>query len=175
MGLKLSDLFENTTPIKKKVVAEYLYKDLEDNLIHKTIRYAPKGFTQARPDGNGGFIYNLNGITPILYNLKELQRARNENLTVFIVEGEKDVETLQKNNVVSTTCAMGAGKWKTTYNEHFKNVSVVIIPDNDDIGKLHALYIAKSLYKIARDIKIIDLKVNLFLSSVSDLVCKLEK
>lgn len=100
------------------------------------------------PDGKGGFIYNLNGITPILYNLKELQRARNENLTVFIVEGEKDVETFQKNNVVSTTCAMGAVKWKTTYNEHFKNVSVVIIPDNDEVGKSHALDIAKSLYKM---------------------------
>ncbi|MEG0873365.1 MAG: hypothetical protein RSE00_04115 [Clostridia bacterium] len=49
MGLKLSDLFENTTPIKKKVVAEYLYKDLQDNIIHKTIRYEPKSFAQARP------------------------------------------------------------------------------------------------------------------------------
>lgn len=53
---------------------------------------------------------------------------------------------------------MGAGKWKTTYNEHFKNVSVIIIPDNDDIGKLHSQVIAKNLCNIAKDIKIIYLK-----------------
>ena len=77
--------------------------------------------------------------------------------TVYIVEGEKDADNLSKLGLVATTCPMGAGKWRNEYNQYLKGKNIVIIPDNDGVGKKHSLDIAKSLYGIARNIKILEL------------------
>lgn len=154
MGLKLSDLYSKK---ERNIAAEYLYKDILGNVIHKTIRFEPKGFTQCRPDGKGSWIYNLKGINPIIYNLKRVITAISENETIYIVEGEKDVDNLEKVGLVATTSPMGAGKWQSDYSDYLADSIAVIIPDNDTVGKSHAEQIAKSLSGKAKSIKVIDL------------------
>ena len=60
-------------------------------MLFQTVRFDPKAFRQRRPDGKGGWIWNLAGIDPVLYRLPELLSAPLSE-TVFVPEGEKDVE-----------------------------------------------------------------------------------
>ena len=170
LGLEIKDLFTeerslnnaiNNKP-KREIVAVYDYKDLDGNIIHSTIRYKPKSFSQRRPDSNnpGNFIYKevFKGITPILYNLQAVSKAIEEHRPIIIVEGEKDCETLAKIDFTATTCPMGAGKWREHYSDMLAGATVYIIADNDDVGKNHAKGVAKSLLGKATEIFFIDLK-----------------
>ena len=120
----------------------YDYKDLDGSIIHSTIRYNPKGFSQRRPDPNSpnNFIYKeiFKGIAPILYNLQAVSKVIKEKQAVIIVEGEKDCETLEKLGFTATACPMGAGKWQKHYSDMLAGATVYIIADNDDAGESHA-------------------------------------
>lgn len=93
------------------------------------------------------------------YHLVDIKRAVKSNKIIFIVEGEKDADTLKSRNFSATTNAGGAEKWPTesAFNAHFKNAQIVILPDNDQVGKKHALKVASILKDIASDIKILEL------------------
>lgn len=175
---------------KDNIVAIYPYIDLKGNVVFEKIRFKPKSFAQRRPTGDGGYIWGLDkgkyyetypgsnnwsrkerntasrefdSIEPILYNLPNLVKAIERNETVFIVEGEKDVENLKKLGLTATCNFDGASKniqkskWRESYNQYFKNADVVILPDNDDSGIAHAEHIAKSLNGIASSIRIVKL------------------
>jgi hypothetical protein len=45
-----------------EIVATYDYTDEGGNLIFQCVRAEPKDFWQRRPDGNGGWINNLQGV-----------------------------------------------------------------------------------------------------------------
>jgi DNA primase len=138
-----------------KIVAIYQYKDLDGSVLHETVRYEPKDFRQRRPDGNGGYIWNLNGIEPILYRLPEITEAIRLGDVIFIVEGEKDADNLVKLGFEATTCPMGAGKWRMSYSFTLQGAKVVIIPDRDEAGRNHAQQIANQLYWLTECIKIL--------------------
>ena len=72
---------------EKDIEATYDYTDAEGNLVFQVVRYKPKDFRQRRPDGKGGWIKNLEGITPMLYHLPELAPAISEGVEIIIVEG----------------------------------------------------------------------------------------
>ena len=133
------------TKTEHRIVAEYSYTDGDGKVVSQTVRYSPKDFRQRRPDGQGGWIWNLDGVTLQLYQLPEVLDAVKKGETVYIVEGEKDVETLRKQGLTATTNPMGAGKWRREYSETLTGADVVIIPDNDDAGRKHAQEVAKSL------------------------------
>lgn len=96
---------------KHHIDKTYDYTDAEGNLLYQVVRMNPKDFRQRRPGNNGNWIWNLKGIDPVLYQLPKVLTA-NE---VFIVEGEKDADTLTDLGLTATTCPMGAGKWKGEY------------------------------------------------------------
>ena len=54
---------------------------------------------------------NLKGVTPVLYRLPEIIKAKKSGRVVFIVEGEKDVHTLEKHGFCATCNSGGAGKF----------------------------------------------------------------
>lgn len=139
--------------IRGKQVSTYSYTDETGNLISQVLRYEPKTFSQRRPNGNGDWIRNTTGIRIVPYNLPAVMQAE----TIFIVEGEKDVETLKKIGIVGTTNPRGAGKWRPEFNEYFKDKEVVILPDNDDPGRKHAVDVAHNLYGIAKSVKVVEL------------------
>jgi 5S rRNA maturation endonuclease (ribonuclease M5) len=126
---------------KPKLVKTYDYADAAGNVIFQVCRMEPKSFRQRRPDGKGGWIWSLQGITPVLYRLPEVIKAEE----VLICEGEKDADTLAALGLTATTCPMGAEKWRERYNEYLKGKRVVIIPDNDDAGRKHLAQVARSL------------------------------
>jgi hypothetical protein len=131
------------------------------------VRFEPKSFSQRRPDGTGGWIWNLNGVERVLYRLPELLAADPAE-TIWLPEGEKDVEALVAAGLVATTNPMGAGKWRSNYARFFRGRSVVLLPDKDDPGRDHMLKVAQSLVGIASAIKLFDLPGLLPKGDVSD-------
>ena len=141
----------------KKTVAVYDYCDADGQLIYQVVREEPKDFRQRRPDPDnpGAWIRNIQGVTRLPYRLPELWAAVHD--TVFICEGEKDVDALTAHGFVSTCNSGGAGKWKRELNQHFSRKSVLILPDNDEPGLKHAQQVAENLYGIAREVRIVNL------------------
>ena len=99
---------------------------------------------------------NFEEVRRVLYRLPELLETDLQE-TIFIVEGEKDADALNKLGLVATTNAGGSGKWRKEYNDYLKDRPVVILPDNDDAGQKHALQIADYTKGIAKSIKILKL------------------
>jgi putative DNA primase/helicase len=139
---------------ERRITKAYPYVDEKGNLLFESVRFEPKDFRQRRPDSNGRWIWNLNGIRRVLYRLPKIATAEK----VWIAEGEKDVETLETLGIIATCNPGGAGKWLDDYAAAFKSDQlVVIIPDNDEPGRRHAEQVARSLQgKVAR-IKILEL------------------
>jgi len=145
--------------VDKKTPIEdiYNYEDKTGKLVYQAVRFKVTGsnkalkFKQRRPDGKGGFIWNLKDVERVIYNLFEISNKLDKLL--FIVEGEKDCNNLGKIGILATTNSGGAGKWKTEYNQYFKNREVVLLPDNDFVGFKHAQDVGSSLKGIAKSIK----------------------
>lgn len=154
-GRKISRLKEIAGIVveSKKIACTYDYTDVEGRLVFQTVKFLPKDFKQRRPDGKGGWIYNLQGVQLIPYNLSQFIKSK----YCFIVEGEKDCETLKAIGITASCNPMGAGKWKPEYNEHFRGKRVYILPDNDKAGRDHAVMVARSLKPVAESIKVIEL------------------
>jgi putative DNA primase/helicase len=77
--------------------------------------------------------------------------------TVYIAEGEKDVDSLVALSLDATTNAGGAGKWRPEYSEVLRGANVVIIPDNDAPGREHAGKVKSALDGIAASVRIVSL------------------
>ena len=90
--------------------------------------------------------YEKGGSCNVLYHLDKLQGD-----TVYIPEGEKDVETLESMGFIATTSGGGAKKtaaeWrKNNYIEQLDGIkNAVILADNDEIGRIYAREVAKYL------------------------------
>jgi hypothetical protein len=148
------DYWKSGDRYNKKIVATYDYKDEQGNVLYQVVRYNNKEFSQRQPGNNGGWIWNLQGINPVLYHLPELIQSTNP---VLIVEGEKDVENLEKMGLTATTNPMGAGKWKISYNKYLKDKEVILIPDHDQPGYQHCQQIGQSLEGITGKTKLLNL------------------
>jgi len=153
-----------------RMVKTYDYLDGSGNLLFQVVRMEPKGFRQRRPDGNGGWKWDLNGTRRVLYHLPEVLKAQE----VLIVEGEKDVDTLKDLGLIATTSPMGAGKWLPEYGEALKDKNVILIPDNDNQGKEHMTQIGASLNGVAKSIKWLELTDLPSKGDVSDFISRFQ-
>lgn len=151
MGLAWGDVFgsSNGRPAPpraaSRIVAEYDYTDERGTLLFQAVRFEPKSFRQRRP-GDGEWIWNLTGVRLVPYNLLEISARR--PATLYIPEGEKDVEALASLGVIATTNPMGAGKWKDEYSALLVTCGVshaVLLPHNDTPGREHQRHVKASL------------------------------
>jgi hypothetical protein len=134
--LKSVDLnFTDISP-EPRLVAVYEYRSETGELLWKTERWEPKTFRQR-------------GLPPpgerVLYHSEWLPNARAEDRTVYVVEGEKDANNLAYAGEVAVCGVNGAGSWLPHYSDQLAGLDVIVIADNDDIGKEHARTVAKSL------------------------------
>jgi len=134
----------------------YDYRDESARLVFQVVRQPGKKFRQRRPDGGGGWIWNLDGVGRVVYRLPELLAGRTDR-TVYVVEGEKDVEALCGLGEVATTNPGGAGKWRPEYTPALHDRHVVILPDNDDVGWKHGEDVALALAGVAASVKVVHL------------------
>lgn len=156
LGLGERDLFLGARDQCDDFAAIYPYDDEKGHLLFQACRKDPKGFVQRRPDGNGRWIYDLKGVRRVLYRLPELIDSSQDALA-FIVEGEKDVETLRSLGLTATCNPGGVSKWRESYNRFLKGRQVVVIPDNDEPGIKHAKHVANSIHDVAASVRVIEL------------------
>jgi Protein of unknown function (DUF3631)/CHC2 zinc finger len=157
----------------RKIVATYPYVDETGKLLFEVVRYQPKGFSQRRPDGKGGWIPDLDGVRLVPYRLPQVLAAAKSGATIFVVEGEKDVATAEALGLAATTSPGGiAMGWRDGYDQHFVGADVVVIPDNDadpQKGGRHARNIANHLLAVARRVRFLTLPTTVEDRPVKDL------
>ena len=160
LGLQTRDLFPSNgraqSTSEKRIVATYDYDDAQGELLFQCVRYHPRTFKQRRPDGNGDWIWNLNGTPKVLYRLRDLIDADLDEW-VIVPEGEKDVEAVHALGFVATCNPMGAGKWRLVDDVILERRRVAIIPDRDDAGRKHAADVAQRLHGRAAEVRIVEL------------------
>ncbi len=155
-------------------VEHYDYTDRDGAFQYRVIRYQfqdesgawvinpktgtpKKTFKQKSRDASGTITWGLNGREPCLYRWPEIEQAAERGDLVAIVEGEKDVHTLEAFGIAATTNSGGAQNWRPEFNQSFKGVRVVILIDNDDAGRERGKVISEQLSGIAASVKVIDL------------------
>ncbi len=137
---------EFTDPSRREIECTYRYTDGRNSVLYEVVRYKPKDFRQRRPDGMGGYIWNLDGVKRVLYKLPRVREAKELKVPVVWVEGEKDADRLTELGFYATTNCGGANKWNDEYTEELAGMDVVIIPDNDEAGEKFAKHVARELF-----------------------------
>jgi hypothetical protein len=119
---------------ERREVARYVYRDGGGNPVFTKVRFKPKEFV-IEPAGAD--------TKSNLYRLPEILAAPAVK-TVLWVEGEKAVDRLTELGFVATTMG-GASKAPDKAVKVLKGRRVVILPDNDEPGKKHALTVSRCL------------------------------
>lgn len=123
----------------RKVAAIYKYLDKNGELVAEKVRYTNKNFFWRSKKPDGSYDYHKPENVP-LYNGMVLEKAE----AVFLVEGEKDVDTLTKHGLPAVSLPNGA-HWENEYVAYFSDKVIIILPDNDDAGRGYAKAALKAL------------------------------
>ena len=144
---------------QRREVATYDYTDTDRTVIGQVVRYEPKDFRQRRPDGNGGWVWRMNGLKLPLYRLHDLIG----HATVYIGEGEKDSEGLWTAGLPATCNAGGAGKWQKRHARQLVASgvqNVAVLPHHDEPGRAHAATVAACCAAAGLTVTVVDLGLN---------------
>ncbi|WP_019629595.1 AAA family ATPase [Actinomadura atramentaria] len=143
-----------------RAAADYIYTDELGAGLFMKRRKPGKDFTILHYT-EGGLAPGLGDARKVLYNLPQVRRAVAAGETVYIVEGEKDVESARKMGQVATTNHEGASKdsqstkWLPEYTQQLAGVHAVIIADHDEAGLAHARAVYKALKPVAASLKVV--------------------
>lgn len=161
LNIDTKDLFADSQPKNQQwqFIREHVYTDENNAPIgKKEILRKPDGDKTAiwykyTPDG---YVRGLDGMKMPLYHLPELINTFDE--TVYVVEGEKDVETMKRLGFTATTTPNGAGQAKIPNGciKYFANKNVIIIHDNDEAGIKFAEIIQNTLRKRCKSVTVVD-------------------
>jgi hypothetical protein len=164
---------------KWPILATYPYTDENNVLLFEVVRFdtadREERFRQRRPDGKGGWIWNLKGVRRVLFRLPELKAAVKAGARIILPEGEKDVHAAVKLGYAATTMCGGVGKWRDGYTKTLAGATVVVISDNDPQakdpqtglpafhpdgrpklpGQDHAASVARKLSRVAASVRVV--------------------
>jgi hypothetical protein len=153
VGVSIADLMPDK-PKEQKLskVAEYDYYDEAGELLFQKVRYIDqdgrKTFRQRRPVDGGQWEYSLGDTPKVLYNLPAVRAAIASDTPIYVVEGEKDADTLIARGLVATTMPGGAGKWLDIHTMALAGGTVDIVADNDEVGHEHAADVFRKLTEV---------------------------
>lgn len=170
-GLEKKDTFYDTEPQrsnwrayvesreKRRIEAVYNYVSYNGQYAFTKIRLEGKKLLYGILK-NERFSYGLPRNTPrkslkaIYGSVQALNKAISESKPIFIVEGEKDVDTLMKQGYIAFTYG-GVNDWQADFAELVEGADVVILADNDEPGKAVANTILRDIQSVVKSAKII--------------------
>jgi hypothetical protein len=173
-------------------IKEYDYRDEGGMLLYQVRTgmnvFGEKAFSVRRPnqlnfsdrmepEDKRDWYQNMKDVRRVLYNLPALVDPARLSEVVWIVEGEKDAETLIQRGLLATTSFGGAGKWsyletvkentrdgetrtkrvRRDYSDALVGRDVIVIPDNGLRGRIHADQVWRSLLGKAARIRLLTL------------------
>jgi putative DNA primase/helicase len=154
-SLSWADLYDTEDRARHRhAVAHYDYRDESGTLLYQVVRFEPKDFRPRRPDGNGGWTWNLNDVRRVPYRLPDLAGRD----SVLVVEGEKDAEAAAALGFAATCNVGGAGKWRDDYTRQLVAAGVRrvwVVPDNDAPGRAHADSVVRSCRAAQIDARVV--------------------
>ena len=150
-------------PIKKAydTLATYQYKNKDGKLVYEKIRQAivnadtgevidGKNFTQKTSTGSRSLKTLSDQEKGLLYNQDLIETWKNEEDYIYLVEGEKDADTLTGLGIKATT-----SNNDNIYLDNAKGIKkLIIIPDNDTVGYEKAKKNYLKLKEVIPDIKV---------------------
>lgn len=141
---------------KPKEVDRHDYQDTNGNLLYQRVRFEPgdngrsKKYLPFDP-ATGKW---KRPCDPVLYHLPDVVNAS----TVFIVEGERKGDVVKSWGLVGTCFDSGANSTITpAMIEALTGKDLIILPDNDDSGRVYRDNIIKAMLGKAASIKVVDL------------------
>lgn len=143
---------------KRKIEAIYNYFFRNGQYAFTKVRLQGKRIIYGRVE-NERFIYGLSRNKPrksyraVYGNLRDIKKAIDDNKPIFIVEGEKDVDTLTKHGYTSFTYG-GVNDWQSDFAELVNGAMVIILADNDKPGIDVANRIYEDVVLVAKSVKI---------------------
>jgi 5S rRNA maturation endonuclease (ribonuclease M5) len=142
-------------PKKEKlgpVVEKYPYHDQTGKVVYEIWRHEPKTFRPYRIE-NGKPILGMGSVAPLPYRLHLVIGSD----TIIVVEGERDVETLEGLGYVATTNPFGAEKWQAEWSQFFAGKEIILCGDNDAPGRRHMEQVEAALKPVAKSVKRVEI------------------
>lgn len=149
----------------------YDYTDEQGKLIFNVLRFTyPEGdktFRQGLPDPSKASGWTLGGVSKLrkpLYRLPEVIRAIKAGEPVYVVEGEKDADTLAAMGLCGTTNPGGASKpgqaikWQQEHTQTLAGAEIIIVPDVDAVGLSDRQRVGLELIEAGCRVRWIDLR-----------------
>ena len=160
LDIGVKDLFADSEPvIQRQKSREHIYTNESGNILGKKI-------IESLSDGSkkcvwyrytqSGYVIGLNNFKMPLYHLDKLINSTSD--TVYITEGEKDVETMEGLGFTATTTPNGGSQAKIPDDniKYLSGKNVIIIRDNDTPGIEFAEKIQKLLLQQCSSVIVID-------------------
>ena len=145
LGLTPKDLFAPKQRTELQEIETYTYTNKDGEPVLRVHRYHPKTFRQSHWNGKG-WQWGAGNTPKLLYRLPRVTEAIATGQTIYVVEGERDVHTLEQLGYVATTNAGGAGKFTEQHAHQLDGAKlVVVICDQDQPGQQHAQRVAAEI------------------------------
>jgi hypothetical protein len=168
LGIAWVDLDDYGPAIGKQLIATYTYTDERGAPELRVQRYEPKDF-RVQHFEDGEWLWGRGKAPYRLYRLPRVAEAVQAGERVWLVEGEKDVEALERAGVAATTTPGGAGKtWRPEYSEALRGAYVTIVADRDDAGRAHARKAYAELADAAAEVVLVEPNLNRLHADASD-------
>jgi putative DNA primase/helicase len=164
LGLSFRDLYPTpetvTTPTLRSspsMPTTYDYRDVDGTLLHQVVRGVDKSFRQRSPgSGSNEWVWKASGWR-VPYRWPDLV----DQSTVWIVEGEKDVETCWSRGLPATCNLGGAGKWTADETQALVDLKTVtqvyVVPHHDTSGYKHARTVEAEMQRVNIPVTIVPL------------------
>lgn len=131
---------------KSKIEDIYNYTDEKGRYLYTKIRFKGKVIRYYVVDEKNG-TYKIgkgDNIKTYPYNIVKALRAIKKGKVIYLCEGEKDVKNVEKLGFNALTFG-SVSDYKEEFNKYFIGARLVILADNDEVGRKYAYKIKFSL------------------------------
>lgn len=138
-----------------EIIAIYSYTDENGVELFQKYRTRTKKGLHRRKNPNATskkdeWIYNIKDTRNVLYNLPAVLKSD----VVYLCEGEKDADNLNRLGLCATTNNAGALSWRNDFTETLKEKELIVCQDNDKAGEMRTAKLYKELFSYVKSFRV---------------------